>query len=731
MFFFCISTGKRKRLIRQREPSQLSSENSERFSVPVSEISARRRRKDTLDSCQEIHGGAADLRPALDGMWVTFVNKCKPKQLYDYFANSKKAKNVLGPVVKKSIESFESSEQNHIRSVKVLYSKGLLSKEKYKNIRSNLSMSCITTSKRRKAIEIMKGARIPKLLTYDKVKQFIDSRWNADKVCNPSELYEDLDDCEHEHVSGAYRELHGLLLELADLFIFLDQTLGEKSHILCFSEVKYHFRVACGADGAPFGKDDEATAWLVSFLNSGTHIGSEKENYLLAGANCSESHVVMQRFAKRLIHSFQSIERETFFVRGFSVKFSLELLPSDMKFLASYCGELSNAAHYFSSFGDVNENNKHITNGSLGPMPEDTWHPWVYAERLEVAAQVKQLKENLSKTSLAESTKRKKVLDFIRSKNSRQEFEPLFGPYVKVGFSEPLHNSNNAWQFIHSIILVMSIEKSNIPTSCKDCIDVPEGCSFAKYLTALKTEVKAGRLLKKVKKWFNSGRKGNFEYRFTGKESKKFSHKFMYLVAALESEDDTPDTQMRLYAVAYCTLELRGAASLFSRAIVTKKDVTELQEHCQRFFNVVSTLLQRVNPTVWTVGYAIPYHTKLLFDKYQLGLGINSMQGREAKHVRLQQYARHASLTTRWETVLKHDFVSNIWLRKADPHQCTDQYIPGCIHNDSFCFCAFPKQPNVEKCRFCSSDIYQEVVRTAVLRDLSDGLRSLLSVVAE
>ena len=92
----------------------------------------------------------------------------------------------------------------------------------------------------------------------------------------------------------------------------------------------------------------------------------------------------------------------------------------------------------------------------------------------------------------------------------------------------------------------------------------------------------------------------------------------------------------------------------------------------------------------------MPYHIKLLFDKYHLGLGINSMQGREAKHVRLQQYARHASLATRWETVLKHDFVSNIWLRKADPHlfkysKGTDQYIPGCIHNDSFCFLCFPK----------------------------------------
>ena len=33
------------------------------------------------------------------------------------------------------------------------------------------------------------------------------------------------------------------------------------------------------------------------------------------------------------------------------------------------------------------------------------------------------------------------------------------------------------------------------------------------------------------------------------------------------------------------------------------------------------------------------------------------MQGREAKHVRLQQYAKHASLAIRWEVVLKHDFV--------------------------------------------------------------------------
>ena len=398
-------------------------------------------------------------------MWLTLVKKSTPKQLLNYVSNSKKVVNkVIGSVVKKFVGDFEVSDVNSMRSLKVLYSNGLMSKEKYKAVRSNLSMSCSITSKQRRAFQIMKGVRIPKLLTYDEVRQYVNHTWNAATVHDLSELYDDLD--ESQQANGAYRELTDILLELADLFISIDETFGEKSHILHFSDDKYHFHVACGADGAPFGKDDEATAWLVSFLNSGSHITSEKENFLLAGANCSENHIVMQRFARKLVHEFQSVEKETFLVRNHSVKFSLKLFPSDMKFLASYSGELSNAAHYFSSFGDVNDDNKHIKNGSLGPKPENTWHPWVYSERLEVATAVNELKEKLSKTSLAESTKRTKVLNFIKGKNSRQEHKPLIGPFVDAGYAEPLHNANNAWQFIHNTILSTSLDKSNIPFFC-------------------------------------------------------------------------------------------------------------------------------------------------------------------------------------------------------------------------------------------------------------------------
>ena len=37
---------------------------------------------------------------------------------------------------------------------------------------------------------------------------------------------------------------------------------------------------------------------------------------------------------------------------------------------------------------------------SLGPKPKNTWHPWVYSERLKVATAVNELKEKLSKTQV-------------------------------------------------------------------------------------------------------------------------------------------------------------------------------------------------------------------------------------------------------------------------------------------------------------------------------------------
>jgi len=67
-------------------------------------------------------------------------------------------------------------------------------------------------------------------------------------------------------------------------------------HPCYFGSEPYHL----GADGVPFGKGDDATSWLVSFLNVGWPIACETDNFILTGANCSESHLSMQLYTQKL-----------------------------------------------------------------------------------------------------------------------------------------------------------------------------------------------------------------------------------------------------------------------------------------------------------------------------------------------------------------------------------------------------------------------------------------------
>ena len=110
----------------------------------------------------------------LDGIWLTLIKDSKPSRLKNYLANSKKiVKRVNPKIVMKSIETFEHSMENKIRSIKVLYSIGLISKEKYKSIRLNLTTSIDTANKKRLSLKFMEGTRLPKILPYDKLVRLI------------------------------------------------------------------------------------------------------------------------------------------------------------------------------------------------------------------------------------------------------------------------------------------------------------------------------------------------------------------------------------------------------------------------------------------------------------------------------------------------------------------------------------------------------------------------------
>ncbi len=337
----------RKKLRRLREPTEIENTNSEKLHASLTDQACRRRRSETMEAGNFIHGGTPeDNSHTLDGLWHTIVNESTPQRLIRYFGNSEKIKKkVISPVVKKAVPSFEKSQENVARSVKVLYSGGLLSKEKYKALRLNLSMSSNKKSKGRVSYKFFENITIPKLLPYDKLVKYIESvHVGVVKSFSDFCQAQDIDDC--DPVNGAYRELDEFLLILAELYIEIDQSMGNNSYLMKFSCEKYKFLVAIGADGAPFGKHDEATAWLLSFLNSGDRITSQNENFLIAGANCAEDHICMKRYASKIASEIQVIESREYSVKGCTVTFSFELVPADMKWLASFSGELTNSAYY-------------------------------------------------------------------------------------------------------------------------------------------------------------------------------------------------------------------------------------------------------------------------------------------------------------------------------------------------------------------------------------------------
>ena len=103
--------------------------------------------------------------------------------------------------------------------------------------------------------------------------------------------------------------------------------------------------------------------------------------------------------------------------------------------------------------------------------------------------------------------------------------------------------------------------------------------------------------------------------------------------------------------------------SLFNRFNVTEKQLDELDKACNDFYTCCALFL-KVNPTVWTLGKVVPSHTRDVFIKYGKGLIINSMEGREAKHLSVSRYAQNSTYFNRWHSVFRHEFISLIWLRE-------------------------------------------------------------------
>ncbi|KAJ7391279.1 hypothetical protein OS493_019411 [Desmophyllum pertusum] len=622
-------------------PTKLDVENSDCM-VGLSHNTASKRRKLTVNAATKIHScskspDASSKTATLNGLWNTFVSYANNKDIVKLCSNSRKINTLVVPnIVNDSVANFERSTKNYERSVSVIYRGGIISKRKYNELRSSEMFEFDIHTKKRRRTEFKQGCKVPSLVPYKDVMKFISEQnigtlHNIPQASAASETEKESEDVVQNLlplVPGYFIDLQERLLQMANLYLHIES--HRPNFLTWFGKEKGNFLVAIGADGAPFGKANEACAWLVSFLNVLERVSSPYDNFLICGGNCAEDHPSMIDYGKLLRSQISILENQVFTVKG------------------------------------------------------------------------------------------QQVCQFIANLKSRQEYEPILGPLVQNAKSDSLHVGNNCWGHWHKRLFTKVMEYAKVGTNVKTVFQLPENNASRKYLKTLRFKMKCKKLYNKVLRWFKEKRKNcDFEFRFTGEETKKFCNGFMYLTEDLVGEGSDIEQPQNLFALSMARmgLHLRNGLSLAVRVSdIKKEDLPKLEEDCRLYFNLAS-IFHTTNVSVWTMGHCVPFHTRQLIEDLGVGLGINSMQGREAKHQQLASFAEFSLVKNRWDKVFRHEHMSLFWLREQNPlndnySKCKDNYIPQRCYTNEYCFCGIAFSSN-GKCKYCQSALSKEIATCA------------------
>jgi hypothetical protein len=200
-----------------------------------------------------------------------------------------------------------------------------------------------------------------------------------------------------------------------------------------------------------------------------------------------------------------------------------------------------------------------------------------------------------------------------------------------------------------------------------------------------------------------------------------FLHNFMFLINVLENGVSGKAAEL-LHVHPNLCFCLRNAVSLFSRVNITDEQILELKQHCTNFYRGY-WLFFSVNPTVWTLGFVVPVHTQEMKKSYGLGLGLNSMEGREAKHIAISKYCLNTVYAYRCEQVFHHEYISLIWLRthgytnvniNSSSTGSTLSYLPKRVRSKdpNYCVCGMQKVASVDLCRFCGHGLRKKIEKS-------------------
>ena len=84
----------------------------------------------------------------------------------------------------------------------------------------------------------------------------------------------------------------------------------------------------------------------------------------------------------------------------------------------------------------------------------------------------------------------------------------------------------------------------------------------------------------------------------------------------------------------------------------------------RQLFQTFCFMETQITPSMWVLSNVTPFQTKTTLSQYGLGIGVNSMEGREQKHQRIKRYAENTTFQNKWPMIFRHEFVQLIFLRE-------------------------------------------------------------------
>ena len=141
----------------------------------------------------------------------------------------------------------------------------------------------------------------------------------------------------------------------------------------------------------------------------------------------------------------------------------------------------------------------------------------------------------------------------------------------------------------------------------------------------------------------------------------------MRLIKYLSCENDRQKQRQTVLALVFIGIRLRDCCSIFNRYEIKEADINRLKAiateycHANKLF-----FLYQMNPTIWTIGHVVPEHVKDVYNKFNQGLLTVTMEGWEAKHIKLHRLSLNTTYKSKWFDIFRHKYVMLIWLHEHE-----------------------------------------------------------------